>query len=195
MLTWSSMVYHPSTAMSFADVPMSPTAQSQSPIPFPRVGPYPPSANYHAQVPMSSATRLNIATPLSIATTQANPPPSEVSNENPSHENGNDNVGSEDLTGKGRCPESGKLFTDLKTYILTHQNVPRKCPVQTCEYHTKGFHEDIIKIGPLLPSSRTPWYMIPATVRELGWESFQRVDTFEGHLTGVHAVDQALLNR
>jgi hypothetical protein len=53
----------------------------------------------------------------------------------------------------------------------------------------------MVKIGTLLPSSRTPWYMIPAPVRELGWESFQRVDTFEGHLTGVHAVDQALLNR
>jgi serine/threonine protein kinase len=43
---------------------------------------------------------------------------------------------------KGECtyPECGKIFKDLKAHMLTHQNErPHKCPIETCEYHVKGF--------------------------------------------------------
>jgi hypothetical protein len=43
---------------------------------------------------------------------------------------------------KQRCPhpDCGKIFKDLKAHMLTHQTErPEKCPIATCEYHTKGF--------------------------------------------------------
>jgi serine/threonine protein kinase len=43
---------------------------------------------------------------------------------------------------KGCCPypECGKVFKDLKAHMLTHQmQRPEKCPIQTCDYHSKGF--------------------------------------------------------
>jgi len=43
---------------------------------------------------------------------------------------------------KQRCPhpDCGKIFKDLRAHMLTHQTErPEKCPIATCEYHTKGF--------------------------------------------------------
>jgi hypothetical protein len=43
---------------------------------------------------------------------------------------------------KQRCPhpDCGKTFKDLKAHMLTHQTErPEKCPITSCDYHTKGF--------------------------------------------------------
>ncbi|KAL2062240.1 hypothetical protein VTL71DRAFT_6506 [Oculimacula yallundae] len=98
------------------------------------------------------------------------------------------------LSMKGRCiyPECGKIFKDLKAHMLTHQNErPEKCPIQTCEYHIKGFarkydknrhtltHYKGLMVCGLCPGSGTA-----------AAKSFNRVDVFKRHLTSIHAVEQ-----
>lgn len=51
-------------------------------------------------------------------------------------------VSIEEMREKGCCPypECGKIFKDLKAHMLTHQiERPEKCPIQSCDYHVKGF--------------------------------------------------------
>ncbi|KAF4121801.1 ZnF C2H2 [Geosmithia morbida] len=95
---------------------------------------------------------------------------------------------------KQRCtyPDCGKVFKDLKAHMLTHQNErPEKCPIQTCEYHTKGFarkydknrhtltHYKGTMVCGFCPGSGSP-----------AEKSFNRADVFKRHLTTVHAVEQ-----
>ncbi|TVY64246.1 Transcriptional regulator prz1 [Lachnellula suecica] len=95
---------------------------------------------------------------------------------------------------KGRCiyPECGKLFKDLKAHMLTHQNErPEKCPIQTCDYHIKGFarkydknrhtltHYKGIMVCGFCPGSGSA-----------AEKSFNRADVFKRHLTSVHGVEQ-----
>jgi len=99
---------------------------------------------------------------------------------------------------KGRCPhpECGRPFKDLKAHMLTHQTErPEKCPIASCDYHTRGFARSYDKIrhtlahyrGTLIcgfcPGSRSP-----------AEKSFNRADVFKRHLTSVHGVEQTPLN-
>ncbi|KAK7420004.1 hypothetical protein QQX98_003010 [Neonectria punicea] len=95
---------------------------------------------------------------------------------------------------KLRCtwPDCGKTFKDLKAHMLTHQNErPEKCPIQTCEYHVKGFarkydknrhtltHYKGTMVCGFCPGSGSP-----------AEKSFNRADVFKRHLTAVHGVEQ-----
>ena len=95
---------------------------------------------------------------------------------------------------KGRCPypECGKPFRDAKAHMLTHQaERPEKCPIVTCEYHTKGFarkydkqrhtmtHYKGIMVCDYCPGSGSSTE-----------KSFNRADVFKRHLTAVHGAEQ-----
>jgi hypothetical protein len=98
----------------------------------------------------------------------------------------------DDVQEKQRCPQPdcSKAFKDLKAHMLTHKTEhPHKCPVATCEYHSKGFtrqydrdrhttahYQGTIECG-LCPASGA------GTER-----SFSRADVFKRQLTTVHGV-------
>ncbi|CAG8009101.1 unnamed protein product [Penicillium olsonii] len=100
----------------------------------------------------------------------------------------------DDVKEKGRCPhpECGRVFKDLKAHMLTHMSErPEKCPILTCEYHTKGFarkydknrhtltHYKGTMVCGFCPGSGSP-----------AEKSFNRADVFKRHLTSVHGVEQ-----
>jgi hypothetical protein len=95
---------------------------------------------------------------------------------------------------KGRCtyPECGKLFKDLKAHIMTHQHErPEKCPIQTCDYHIKGFARKYDKNRHTLGHYKGR--MVCGFCSGSGSpaeKSFSRADFFKRHLTSVHAVEQ-----
>lgn len=95
---------------------------------------------------------------------------------------------------KQRCPhpDCGRRYKDLRAHMLTHQNErPEKCPIQTCEYHIKGFarkydknrhtltHYKGTMVCGFCPGSGSP-----------AEKSFNRADVFKRHLTSVHGVEQ-----
>ncbi|KAK4076865.1 hypothetical protein Purlil1_12547 [Purpureocillium lilacinum] len=80
---------------------------------------------------------------------------------------------------------------DPKAHMLTHQNErPEKCPIQTCEYHIKGFarkydrnrHTLTHYEGAMVCGFCTG----PGSPAE---KSFNRADVFKRHLTAVHGVE------
>lgn len=95
---------------------------------------------------------------------------------------------------KQRCPhpECGKLFKDLRAHMLTHQNErPEKCPIQTCDYHIKGFARKYDKNRHTLTHYKGTMVCGfcpgPGSAAE---KSFNRADVFKRHLTAVHGVEQ-----
>jgi hypothetical protein len=95
---------------------------------------------------------------------------------------------------KGRCPFSdcGRIFKDLKAHMLTHQSErPEKCPIMTCEYHTKGFARKYDKNRHTLTHYKGTMVCGfcpgPGSPAE---KSFNRADVFKRHLTSVHGVEQ-----
>jgi len=105
-----------------------------------------------------------------------------------------ENFSSEESREKGRCTYSdcGKVFKDLKAHMLTHQNErPEKCPIQTCEYHIKGFARKYDKNRHTLTHYKGT--MVCGFCPGSGSsheKSFNRADVFKRHLTSVHAVEQ-----
>ncbi|KAK2630412.1 hypothetical protein QTJ16_001232 [Diplocarpon rosae] len=104
------------------------------------------------------------------------------------------NFSSEESKEKGRCtyPECGKVFKDLKAHMLTHQNErPEKCPIQTCDYHTKGFARKYDKNRHTLTHYKGTMVcgFCPGS-GSAAEKSFNRADVFKRHLTSVHAVEQ-----
>lgn len=105
-----------------------------------------------------------------------------------------DNFSSEESREKGRCtyPDCGKVFKDLKAHMLTHQNErPEKCPIQTCDYHVKGFARKYDKNRHTLTHYKGT--MVCGFCPGSGSsheKSFNRADVFKRHLTSVHAVEQ-----
>ncbi|KAG4028271.1 hypothetical protein MFRU_023g01060 [Monilinia fructicola] len=100
----------------------------------------------------------------------------------------------EDAKEKGRCtwPECGKVFKDLKAHMLTHQNErPEKCPIQTCDYHVKGFARKYDKNRHTLTHYKGTMVcgFCPGS-GSAAEKSFNRADVFKRHLTAVHAVEQ-----
>ncbi|KUJ12483.1 uncharacterized protein LY89DRAFT_699742 [Mollisia scopiformis] len=106
----------------------------------------------------------------------------------------NDNLSSEEYKEKGRCtyPDCGRVFKDLKAHVLTHAiERPEKCPLETCEYHTKGFARKYDKNRHTLTHYKGT--MICGFCPGMGSpaeKSFNRADVFKRHLTSVHAVEQ-----
>ncbi|KAI1327461.1 hypothetical protein F5Y16DRAFT_410242 [Xylariaceae sp. FL0255] len=95
---------------------------------------------------------------------------------------------------RNRCPhpDCGRAFKDLAAHMLTHQEErPEKCPIESCEYHTKGFarkydknrhaltHYKGTMVCPFCPNSGTAYE-----------KAFNRADVFKRHLTTVHNVEQ-----
>ncbi|ORY66348.1 uncharacterized protein BCR38DRAFT_429963 [Pseudomassariella vexata] len=95
---------------------------------------------------------------------------------------------------KNRCPhpDCGRVFKDLTAHMLTHQEErPEKCPIETCEYHTKGFARKYDKNRHALTHYKgtmvCPFCPGPGTEYE---KAFNRADVFKRHLTAVHNVEQ-----
>ena len=95
---------------------------------------------------------------------------------------------------RNRCPypDCGRVFKDLAAHMLTHmEERPEKCPIETCEYHTKGFarkydknrhaltHYKGTMVCPFCPGAGTAYE-----------KAFNRADVFKRHLTAVHNVEQ-----
>jgi hypothetical protein len=76
------------------------------------------------------------------------PPPADQQQRRPSlasfhsYNSGEQQYSGDESKEKQRCPhhDCGKVFKDLRAHMLTHQTErPEKCPIATCDYHTKGF--------------------------------------------------------
>jgi hypothetical protein len=118
--------------------------------------------------------------------------PSIISHQSYSSQDGN--FSGEESKEKGRCtyPECGKVFKDLKAHMLTHQNErPEKCPIQTCDYHIKGFARKYDKNRHTLTHYKGTMVcgFCPGS-GSAAEKSFNRADVFKRHLTSVHAVEQ-----
>jgi hypothetical protein len=93
---------------------------------------------------------------------------------------------------RSRCSECGRVFKDIAAHMLTHQEErPEKCPIETCEYHTKGFARKYDKNRHALTHYKgnmvCPFCPGPGTAYE---KAFNRADVFKRHLTSVHHVEQ-----
>lgn len=95
---------------------------------------------------------------------------------------------------RNRCPhpDCGRVFKDLAAHMLTHQEErPEKCPIESCEYHTKGFARKYDKNRHALTHYKgtmaCPFCPGAGTAYE---KTFNRADVFKRHLTSVHNVEQ-----
>ncbi|TKA31842.1 hypothetical protein B0A54_16582 [Friedmanniomyces endolithicus] len=101
---------------------------------------------------------------------------------------------SSDDSNKGLCPNGtcGRHVKDLKAHMLTHQNErPEKCPIPTCDYHTKGFARKYDKSRHTLTHYKGTMVcgFCPGS-GSAAEKSFNRADVFKRHLTSVHGVEQ-----
>ncbi|KAI1812218.1 hypothetical protein GGS20DRAFT_558863 [Poronia punctata] len=111
-----------------------------------------------------------------------------------SHSSHEFSYNSDETEKKQRCPhpDCGKTFKDLKAHMLTHQTErPEKCPIQTCEYHVKGFARKYDKNRHTLTHYKGTMVcgFCPGS-GSAAEKSFNRADVFKRHLTAVHAVEQ-----
>jgi predicted RNA-binding Zn-ribbon protein involved in translation (DUF1610 family) len=121
-------------------------------------------------------------------------PPQLRKNEREVDFNSQDNFSSEEYKEKScySCPECGNVFKDLKSHQLTHQNErPQKCPIQTCDYHIKGFARKYDKDRHTLTHYKATMVcgFCPG-IGSIAEKSFNRTDLFKRHLTSIHAVKQ-----
>jgi hypothetical protein len=98
------------------------------------------------------------------------------------------------IENRNRCPhpDCGRNFKDLAAHMLTHQEErPEKCPIESCEYHVKGFARKYDKNRHALTHYKgtmvCPFCPSPGTAYE---KAFNRADVFKRHLTSVHGVEQ-----
>ncbi|KAG7292116.1 hypothetical protein NEMBOFW57_002149 [Staphylotrichum longicolle] len=168
----------------------------RSPVPeAPRLAPAPPVPPPGHGPPLlaPSVDRLNAVGPPPIIIQSAQsaflaPTPSLKSDEGPHGST------SSSSSIRSRCPhpECGRVFKDLAAHMLTHmEERPEKCPIETCEYHTKGFarkydknrhaltHYKGTMVCPFCPGAGTAYE-----------KAFNRADVFKRHLTAVHNVEQ-----
>ena len=100
--------------------------------------------------------------------------------------------------GTQRCPhpDCGETFKHLKAHMLTHQQErPEKCPIQTCDYHIKGFARKHDKNRHIMRHYNG--HMVCGFCPGSGSATeklFNRADVFKRHLTAVHGVVQTLPN-
>jgi len=168
----------------------------RSPVPeAPRLAPAPPVPPPAHGPPLlaPSVDRLNAVGPPPIIIQSAQsaflaPTPSLKSDEGPH------GSASSSSSIRSRCPhpECGRVFKDLAAHMLTHmEERPEKCPIETCEYHIKGFarkydknrhaltHYKGTMVCPFCPGAGTAYE-----------KAFNRADVFKRHLTAVHNVEQ-----
>ncbi|KAK4149758.1 hypothetical protein C8A00DRAFT_46684 [Chaetomidium leptoderma] len=169
----------------------------RSPVPEapPRLAPAPPVPHQAHGPPLlaPSHDRLNPvgAPPIIIQSAQSAflaPTPTLKSDE-PTH-----TPTSSSSSIRSRCPhpECGRVFKDLAAHMLTHmEERPEKCPIETCEYHIKGFarkydknrhaltHYKGTMVCPFCPGAGSAYE-----------KAFNRADVFKRHLTAVHNVEQ-----
>lgn len=139
------------------------------------------------QPPFLEAPRLAPAPPQGPILAPSVPPSLESTvHSSPSISKAEDN--------RNRCPhpDCGRVFKDLTAHMLTHQEErPEKCPIETCEYHTKGFARKYDKNRHALTHYKgtmvCPFCPGPGTAYE---KAFNRADVFKRHLTAVHNVEQ-----
>lgn len=100
---------------------------------------------------------------------------------------------------KATCPypECGRVFRDLPAHLLTHQaERPEKCPVQSCEYHIKGFSRPHDRarhtIGHFKQTMICGFCPLVASAVE---KTFNRCDVFLRHLVTAHRVEQMAVSR
>ena len=76
--------------------------------------------------------------------------------------------------------------------MLTHQSErPEKCPIATCEYHTKGFARKYDRCRHTLTHYKgTMVCDFCPNSGSAAEKSFNRADVFKRHLTSVHGVEQ-----
>ncbi|GAP90464.1 putative zinc finger protein [Rosellinia necatrix] len=132
------------------------------------------------------APRLAPAPPQGPILAPSVPPSMETVQSSPGISKAEDN--------RNRCPhpDCGRVFKDLAAHMLTHQEErPEKCPIETCEYHTKGFARKYDKNRHALTHYKgtmvCPFCPGPGTAYE---KAFNRADVFKRHLTAVHNVEQ-----
>lgn len=96
---------------------------------------------------------------------------------------------------RNKCPypECGRVYKDIAAHMLTHmEERPEKCPIETCEYHTKGFARKYDKNRHALTHYKGT--MVCPFCHGAGTaygKAFNRADVFKRHLTAVHNVEQA----
>ncbi|KAH6610898.1 zinc finger protein [Trichoderma cornu-damae] len=99
---------------------------------------------------------------------------------------------------RSRCPfpDCGRVFKDLAAHMLTHQEErPEKCPIASCEYHTKGFARKYDKNRHALTHYRgTMVCPFCPGVGSAYAKAFNRADVFKRHLAAAHQVEQAPLH-
>jgi len=100
---------------------------------------------------------------------------------------------------RSQCPvpECGRVFKDMAAHMLTHlEERPEKCPMESCEYHVKGFARKYDKNRHALTHYKgtmiCPFCSSSGTRTE---KTFNRADVFKRHLTAVHNVEQPPPNR
>lgn len=182
-----------------SDVTLPPNSQRPPLLEAPRLAPAPPplSRGIHPHPlatqslaasplennPLTTPTTINFQTSpgLHTITTYASIASSTRSDDSPA-------------SNRNRCPhpQCGRVFKDLAAHMLTHmEERPEKCPIETCEYHTKGFARKYDKNRHALTHYKgtmvCPFCPGPGTAYE---KAFNRADVFKRHLTAVHNVEQ-----
>ncbi|KAF2864934.1 hypothetical protein BDV95DRAFT_268348 [Massariosphaeria phaeospora] len=103
------------------------------------------------------------------------------------------NGDAEPATGE-RCPmpDCNRVFKDLKCHLLTHRTErPEKCPVETCEYHVKGFARAYDRMRHTCTHFRgTMTCGFCADSGDTAQIHYNNVYVFSRHLTSVHKVTQ-----
>lgn len=106
----------------------------------------------------------------------------------------NDHEDTSSESNKSLCPypTCGRHFKDLKAHIYTHQNErPFQCPIQSCEYHTKGFAREYDQTRHTLTHYQGTIVCGFCPSSGPGAEkSFNRAEVFKRHLTSVHGAEQ-----
>ena len=95
-----------------------------------------------------------------------------------------------------RCPhpDCGRVFKDLAAHMLTHQEErPEKCPIESCEYHTKGFARKYDKNRHALTHYKGTM-ICPFCRGTPNERAYNRADVFKRHLTTMHNVEQTAPN-
>jgi hypothetical protein len=90
------------------------------------------------------------------------------------------------------CRRHFKDFKALEAHVSTHENIrPEKCPVPSCDYHTKGFARKHDKNRHLLTHYKGTMVcgFCPGS-GSAAEKSFNRADVFKRHLKSVHGVEQ-----
>ncbi|KAI0169478.1 hypothetical protein GGR52DRAFT_468368 [Hypoxylon sp. FL1284] len=177
--------------------PMAPPMQGYEPTSFSPQSRYPNSPVLSGAASPAPAMRGGSQSPYMQAYHQYSPftAPPPAPTRRPSHssyQSHDYSYNSDESEKKQKCLDCGKTFKDLKAHRLTHQTErPEKCPIQTCDYHVKGFARKYDKNRHTLTHYKGTMVcgFCPGS-GSAAEKSFNRADVFKRHLTAVHGVEQ-----